>query len=845
MAETQACVGIVIVSHSAAIADGVVALAREMAGESVALIAAGGGPDGTFGTDAARVAEAIAEADRGAGVVVLADLGSAELSAEVAIELIDPELATRVRLSRGPLVEGAVKAAAQASTGADLATVLDTADRAIEPVGKAGEGVGADAGADAGVAPEHVEGAQIEIVVRNLHGLHARPAARFVRTASAFRSVIRLENLSAGARAVDAKSINGVLGSGVDAGARIRIAATGDDQDEALAALRALVESGFGEEIVTAGEGAANRPREVPRPAPVVIARADGQLSGLPGAPGVAIGPIWRYEPPPARPVPTTGHGAEAIASAARQAAAQLEAIAERMRASGRPDDAEIFGSQALMCVDPEFLDAATAALEGPDAAAVSADEAVERTAESFAAKLAALPNELLAARAADYRDVGARIVRTMRGEALDLPSVPSIAVADDLPPSIAEEIPDESLLGIAIERGSATSHVVILARGRGIPAVVGVAGLLERTRSARTIALDGETGHVAPDPDATVRADFERRAQALADRRTAAEALRGRPATTIDHRRVTLFANIGGPEDVARALEMGADGVGLFRTEFLFMKRRTAPTEDEQVGPYRQVFEAFGPDRPVVVRLADIGGDKALPYLNLPPEANPFLGVRAIRLAVGSRELLAAQLRAIWRAAGLAGVVPRVMAPMVATLADAQLLLGLRDEARAAVAATGAKLPDRMVTGVMVEVPSAALIARELAVLVDFFSIGTNDLTQYTFAADRSNSALAYLQDALHPAVLRLVDRVVAGGHEAERKVAVCGELAGDPLGALVLAGLGVDELSADAGSLDGLRLAISRVTFGELADLAGRALLAPDAATVRSMARELLDRR
>jgi phosphoenolpyruvate-protein kinase (PTS system EI component) len=278
-------------------------------------------------------------------------------------------------------------------------------------------------------------------------------------------------------------------------------------------------------------------------------------------------------------------------------------------------------------------------------------------------------------------------------------------------------------------------------------------------------------------------------------------------------------------------------------------MKRQTAPTEAEQVAAYRAVFEAFGSERPVVVRLADIGGDKALPYLNLPAEANPFLGVRAIRLAsAGSRELLLTQLRAVWRAAGLAGVTPHVMAPMVATLADAQLLAELRDEARAGAAVTasaaGDPLPDRMVTGVMVEIPSAALLAAELARVVDFFSIGTNDLTQYAMAADRGNPALAHLQDALQPAVLRLIHSVVAGADAAGIPVAVCGELAGDPAGALVLVALGVDELSADAGSLDGVRAALAGVTRAELAELAAGALAAGDADAVRRMAGGLLGR-
>jgi phosphoenolpyruvate-protein kinase (PTS system EI component) len=271
-------------------------------------------------------------------------------------------------------------------------------------------------------------------------------------------------------------------------------------------------------------------------------------------------------------------------------------------------------------------------------------------------------------------------------------------------------------------------------------------------------------------------------------------------------------------------------------------MSRQTPPTENEQVEAYRRVLEAFGPERPVVIRLADIGGDKAIPYLHLSPEQNPFLGVRAIRLAYASPDLLLTQLRAIWRAGAAAGVVPHVMAPMVATLADVALLLSLRDRARAALTGAGLPAAERMVTGIMIEVPSAAFLAPELARQVDFFSIGTNDLTQYILAADRGNAALAGLQDALHPAVLRAIAGIVAGADAAGIPVAVCGELAGDPAGALVLVGLGVDELSADAGSLDGVRAALARLTRPQLDALARSALAATDAEAVREMAGALL---
>ena len=594
------------------------------------------------------------------------------------------------------------------------------------------------------------------------------------------------------------------------------------------------------------------------------------RVIGTPGAAGIAVGPAWihRTAPPGAvsgavRPVgegpsaSTGGEGARAalertdvagaIRAASVEASAQLEALAERVRAMGRDEEAGIFEAQSLMAIDTTMLDEALRRVEaGEDAA-----EAVQGSADAAAALLASLDDELLAARAADVRDVGARLVRILRGEEIALPAVPSIAVADDLPPSITAEIPAGFLLGICLEGGSATAHAVILARGLGVPAVVGAAGVVGAVAAVGpagsatpTVAVDGGTGEVIVAPSASEAEAFRMRTLALAERRAAAERLRDRPCATSDGHRVLLVANIGSPDDAPRAIAARAEGVGLFRTEFLFMQRRTPPTESEQVTAYRRVLEAFGPQRPVVIRLADIGGDKQIPYLKLPAEANPFLGVRAIRLAYGSRDLLLTQLRAIWRAGAMAGVTPHVMAPMVATVEDVDLLLSLRDEARAGLAATGEPCADRMVTGIMVEVPSAALLAPELARRIDFFSIGTNDLTQYLFAADRGNAALRHFQDALHPAVLRAVAGIVAGAKEAGIPVAVCGELAGDPAGALVLTGLGVAELSADAGSLDGVRAALASASKAELDELAAKACTAPGASEVRAMCGSLLNR-
>ena len=571
-----------------------------------------------------------------------------------------------------------------------------------------------------------------------------------------------------------------------------------------------------------------------------------GRIVGIPGAPGIAVGPVWRYPPRgaaggPIVDVTSSGDAELRIHRAAGMAAAQLQVLAARLCELDRPGEAEILEAQALMAVDPAIVDEAVRLVRG----GMGPVEAVLAAAEASAEVLAALDDALLAARAGDVRDVAVRVARAVSGASVEVPAAPSIVVALDLPPSLLAEVPPGLLLGVALAGGSPTAHVAILARSLGIPAVVAAPELLDDARATSTIAIDGERGEITMDPTAAELRELDDRRATRAARDRAAAALRGLPTATSDGHRIELLANIRSAADTTRALDAGAEGVGLFRTEYLFMRRQSAPTEQEQIGEYRRAMEAFGPKRSVVVRLADIGGDKSIPYLGRPEEPNPFLGVRAIRLAQDSRELLLTQLRAIWRAAGAAGVTPHAMAPMVATIADARLLLELRDEARRAVVATDASCPERMVTGIMIEVPSAAILAPELARLVDFFSIGTNDLTQYVLAADRGNPSLAGMQDALHPAVLRTISGVVAGADAAGIPVAVCGELAGDPAGALVLVGLGVDGLSAEASSLDGVRAALASVTGGELDELAAAALVATDAETVRAAANELLDRR
>jgi phosphoenolpyruvate-protein phosphotransferase len=520
-------------------------------------------------------------------------------------------------------------------------------------------------------------------------------------------------------------------------------------------------------------------------------------LRGVAAAPGVALAAPWVYRPA------SGGEDRLSLDEAVGIAAAELTALATRLRERGREEEAGILDAQALMAEDPELLDAARAAIGG----GASASAAIVAAGEEQAAILAAIDDEVLAARAADVRDVAERIARAIRGQSVARLPGPSVAVAGDLPPSVTAELDPALLQGIALEAGSPTAHAAILARALGIPATVGVAGLLDAVEGATEIGVVGDTGEVVVDPDGETTARLRRAMAAREEQRTADVALRTVPLATADGHRVTLLANVGRPEESQAAADAGAEGIGLFRTEFLFMGRASAPSIAAQAAAYAEAFAAF-PGRPVVVRTLDIGGDKQLPYLRQEPEENPFLGVRAIRLAARepNRTLLVDQLRAILAAAAQTTAEVWVMAPMVADLDDVALVRGLLEEAGGA----GASVK----VGIMVELPAAVLLADQLAARVDFFSIGTNDLTQYTLAVDRTNAALAARQDPMHPAVLRAIGTVVDAAKARGIPVAVCGEMAGDPAGAVVLAGLGIDELSMDPRSFGPVKRAVGAVT-------------------------------
>ena len=558
-------------------------------------------------------------------------------------------------------------------------------------------------------------------------------------------------------------------------------------------------------------------------------------IRGVPAAPGVAHGPYLRFE---RVPLDHDGHAADVateitrLKAACEVVAATRERVADELRRSGHANEARIFDAHAEMARDPALFDDAVARITS---SRVTASSAMAAASAAVADQLRTLDDATLAARASDVLDVGDRIARQVAG----LPAatielvVPTIVVAEDLPPSLTATLPRDLILAIVLEGSSPTAHAAILARAYGIPAVVGASRLREALGLAGPavhLAVDGGTGEVLIAPDASTIAEFDARGHAIARDRAGAMADADLPAVTLDGTAVELLANIGSPRESAEARTLGAHGVGLFRTEFLFLERRSAPSEDEQADAYGQVAAAFAPD-PVTVRLLDVGGDKPISYMPIPREDNPFLGQRALRLAGTYREIFVAQLRACYRAATRGQV--KVMAPMVADLADTRIFLDLARDARTSLAAGERGDVD---LGVMLEIPSAVLAADTYFARLSFASLGTNDLLQYTLAADRGNAALERYRDGLHPAHLSLVRAAVEAARRHNIELSVCGEMAGDPVAALALVGLGVRRLSMTPASIPAVKGAIRAVSLADLEREALASLADASAESVRA---------
>ena len=822
-------IGIVLVSHSHRIAEGAAELAREMGGPDVRIEATGGldEPDRPIGTDAVLVQRAIERAWSDDGVLVLMDLGSAVLSTEMALELLPEDRRVKILLTDAPLVEGAVAAAVTARIGASLEEVAAEARSGL--VAKSAH-LGLEAAVRPEPAPREGGGGAIgsaRLRVGNPHGLHARPAARFVQTASGFEADVRVSNATRGRGPVSARSLNAVATLGVVQGHEIEVVASGPQAHEAIEAIRALAERGF-DDVVE------------PEPAPVAPAVPTGGERGLPASPGVALGPARRFHVPPMEISPDLeGRGPDEEARAFAEAIGRTHHDIEGQRASvaarAGAGQAAIFEAHLLFLQDEALLGPTTSAIAQGRPAARAWREAVEQVAAGWED----LDDPYQRARAADLRSVGAQVLARLLDVEVPTPRLDAagILVAADLTPADAAALDPALALGVATAFGGPTSHAAVLARSLGIPAVVGIGAGLLAVAEGSPLALDGDAGtlHVRPTPELT--RELERRLDARRQADRTARAAARAPAMTRDGTVVEVAANIGSPDDVPTALAAGCDSVGLFRTEFLFLDRREMPTEDEQEAAYRAVAERLE-GRPMVIRTLDVGADKPLPFLQQPPEVNPFLGVRGLRLGLARPELLEPQLRAILRVAADHPV--RLMFPMVATIEELEAGRAAVEHARTGLTEEGRAAPDRVEVGVMIEVPSAAIVAGRLAQMADFFSLGTNDLTQYALAAERGNERVASLADPFHPAVLDLIRRAAVAGENAGRWTGVCGELAADPVAAPLLLGLGARELSMSPPAIPHVKEAVRRVDLATARSLAERALALGSAAEVRGLLRD-----
>jgi phosphoenolpyruvate-protein phosphotransferase len=563
------------------------------------------------------------------------------------------------------------------------------------------------------------------------------------------------------------------------------------------------------------------------------------QFKGIPASPGIAVAPAFIYRPVelliPSSPGVDPAVEWQRCQSAMIASQGELAELHQKAASEFGEEEAAIFEAHQMILSDPEMEAELRAELEAGACAEAAIEIVYARAIKTFQD----MDDPFFRARGMDFVDVRRRLLCLLMGiqdRSLAELDFPAIILAQDLMPSDTAQMNKAMVKGFCTAGGGPLSHTAILARNLGLPAIVGAGEAILGLSNGAPLIVDGDEGLLIAEAGEHEQAAYLERATASAGSLAAAQAQARAPAITRDGRRVEIVANVGLPGEEADALLAGAEGIGLLRTEFLFVGRGSAPSEEEQFRAYRSIFEAMG-DRPVIARTLDIGGDKPAPFLSVPPEDNPYLGWRAIRIGLSQPELLKTQLRALLRAGYERNL--KIMFPMIATIGEIEAARQLLDEARGELAARGEAFAASVEVGTMVEVPSAAIMADLLAKKVDFFSIGSNDLTQYTLAADRGNPAVAALTDSLHPAVLRLIDQVIHVAHATGIWVGLCGELAGDLAAIPVLLGLGLDEFSMGPAAIPGAKALIRRLSLAETQKLAGEALDQPDAKAVRKLVR------
>ncbi len=663
------------------------------------------------------------------------------------------------------------------------------------------------------------------IIVPNPLGLHARPSAVLSNSAKKFKSKIELH---LGSKSANAKSTVALMKLEVGNGDEVNIIASGSDAAEAVKELTQMLKEGLGE------KGLIHQPKAVEATVVKKPKKSSNpnEFLGVSASPGLAVGNILQLKKEVfdivEEATSSTSEEQAKLNDAIREANTQLTELQNQLIEADSASKAEIFAAHKELLDDPDVLDASAQYIQKGKSAEFAWSKAFNEQADS----LSLLKSELLAGRANDLRDVGERVLRILLGlkpkGATEMPEN-TVLIADDLTPSETATLDTNKMLGFCTIQGGSSSHVAILARAMGIPAVAGMEPQALEIANGTSVIINGNKGAIEINASAEKIANIKDRIKKSEEKRKLDLSNADKPAITVDGNRIEVVANVTGQKEVEASVGSGGEGVGLLRSEILFQDRITAPTEEEQTSAYREMIKTLGSERYMIVRTLDVGGDKPLPYLPIAKEENPFLGERGIRIAIDRPEILRTQLRAILKASTSGDI--RVMFPMITVLSDLEMAKKVLEKERLSLGVEPIKV------GIMVEVPAVAIMAEQFARHVDFFSVGTNDLTQYTMAIDRGHPKLAAIADGLNPAVLNLISQAADAAHKYGKVIGVCGGLASDPQAVPLLIGAGVDELSVSVPMIPAVKAQIRSLNLMTCKKLTKEALALDTAKEVREL--------
>lgn len=843
--------GLILVSHSRALAQSLRDLIQKMVGETLPIVACGGSGEqkNELGTDASEIIKAI-ESLPTEEILILGDMGSSILSSKMALELFmeatEPlesdlsedisEEATAIqkktiRISSAPLVEGAISASLQIQAGNGLNLAMIEALESLLPKQSQledsnllkqvkQEEIDSELSKENREDDSNLEEEKSQVfLIQNPQGLHARPAARIVQIASSFSAELTLENLDRPQkRKARANSLNQIALLEVLKGQNIRVRAKGRQAQESLDAIALEIQRNFGE-----GIGVKLKPEneKLKNEKPKDKKEEASSKTILAVSAGIAIGQVYFVQKSKIQvskktisdPKKEIQQFKNVILSAQKQIQAQIALFSKRA-------ESEIFSAHLLMLGDPELLDRISEKIQKEKK---NSSWAWSEEIEELRSLYQSSESEYLRQRSKDIEDIRDRVLRILEtnSSASNKMSIskPSIWLFEELNPSDLADMDHSFVLGIVARRGSYTSHSSILCRSLGIPCIVDPS-LMEKLKEENWLVFDGETGKSAVNPSESLLKEWQKRKEILKKQEEELLSSAREPAVSLDGTTLAILANIGNQRDAKISIEQGADGVGLFRTELFFLDRERVPNEEEQYQEFSQVIRAMQGSE-VIVRTLDIGGDKEVPSLGIQKEEDPFLGVRGIRLCLKRKDLFHPHLRAILRASAESKSL-KIMIPMVSQVQDFTSALEEIKVVHRELESEGIDHLWPIPIGMMVETPSSVYLLEELAEHSDFFSIGTNDLTQYLMSASRVNPELDAYQDALHPAVLRCIYDIVKKAHKRDRKVSLCGELGSDPMALVILFGLGVDSLSMNPSSIPKIKNLLRKLEKGQAQKLA-----------------------